>query len=198
MFRRILNLTPHPVTVREPIGRLTTIPTSGMVARVVADRHVVGEDVPIGMLPDGSLLRADWVTERRGGTVEGLPDESREVYYIVSRAVAMVARGRRDLLVPDTARAERAPDGRITAVPGFIFFEERPRPDRPRCGRSRRGQAPKTTGGKNHGMRLHENALAVPCRKTAPVATGERLGRKHRHHHARRMPEVRNRQNHHV
>ena len=108
---KIVNLTPHEVTIYLPSGEVKRIPPSGVVARVKTFREEAGtlEGIPL-------------VTVRYG-EVEGLPKEPEpDTYYIVSVLVAQALvsdpKWRGKLLVPDTSPqgAVRDKDGRIIGV----------------------------------------------------------------------------------
>jgi len=86
---RIINLTPHPVTVVGQDGE----PTHVFMPSVPVPR-CREEVVTLGDLDGIPLVR------KTLGQVENLPDPQEGVYYIVSLAVAQAAR-RPDLLVPD-------------------------------------------------------------------------------------------------
>lgn len=113
---RFVNLTPHPITLREERqdGTLLdlTIPPSGTVARVSVTYETV--DVPYAL----PTLR------RSFGEVEGVPEPETDTYYIVSSLVleALRGSGRTDVLAPDTGpeSAIRDDEGRIVAVRRFI------------------------------------------------------------------------------
>jgi len=86
---RIINLTPHPVTVvSQDGGTAHVFMPSGTVPRCREDVVIIGD-------LDGIPL-----VRKSLGQVENLPDPQEGVYYIVSLAVAQAAR-RPDLLVPD-------------------------------------------------------------------------------------------------
>ncbi len=107
---KLINLTPHPVTIVLPQGREIVIPPSGTVARV---REVV-EDVGVLVLDDGTQ-----VPLRRkvlGKEVEGLPEPQPDTIYIASYLAAQAAwsLGRHDVVsVGDPVRDEQ---GRIIGV----------------------------------------------------------------------------------
>lgn len=87
---KIINLTPHTVTIVDSEGKLDfEIPASGMVARVSS------ETVNVGYLFD--LIP---ITETVFGEVEGLPDPDGN-YYVVSRMVAERVPNRKDVLIPN-------------------------------------------------------------------------------------------------
>jgi hypothetical protein len=89
---RIVNLTPHAVTVLGQDGKAVVIPPSGTLARVSVRRNQVSR-----LEIDGTAVP---VYSTDYGGIEGLPAPEAGTYYIVSRAVAEAAR-RDDLLVPD-------------------------------------------------------------------------------------------------
>lgn len=96
----IVNLTPHPVTVRWD-GKERTLPSAG-AARII-DTATPAEPV------DGVPVAVIAV-----GEVEGLPDPQPGTYYLVSRLTAAAQPHRRDLLFPfEEIRDE---NGRIVAV----------------------------------------------------------------------------------
>lgn len=106
----IVNLTPHPLTLRNPeTGADTIVPPSGTVARVTATpgavENVSGIPVPVG--------RPDIF-----GDVEGLPEPQEGTIYLVSAMVGgRVAR--RDVFTPGTGpkdEAVRNDKGHVVAV----------------------------------------------------------------------------------
>jgi len=110
MDTRIINLTPHTVTL--VCGQLTVeIPPSGQVARVSATAQQVGS-VEI----DGFSFP---VVKTVFGDVQGLPEPQEDTVYIVSTLVLSAAQGRNDLVAPNTGAAIRDADGKIVGVPGF-------------------------------------------------------------------------------
>lgn len=108
---RIVNLTPHQVTVRTESGDRVFEP-SGQVARVTVSSVQTDE---IDGIP---------VVSQTYGEIEGLPDPQPGVVYIVSMVVrqAAQAQGRTDVVSPDTSPqgAIRDEQGRIIAVRGFV------------------------------------------------------------------------------
>jgi len=104
---KIINLTPHEVTVVGSNGDvLMKIPASGQVARCSVNRTIVGSlnGVPVAR----SVM----------GEVEGLPESSEGVYFIVSRVIAEAMKGKRDdLIIPDDS--VRDAEGRIIGCKGF-------------------------------------------------------------------------------
>jgi hypothetical protein len=101
---KLMNLTPHAVTIVANDGATMTIPPSGTVARCVVTRSVVGTvTVETVTVP---------VTATVLGQVVDLPQPEPETLYIVSRVVAEAARDRTDLVVPDDVVRDEA--GRVT------------------------------------------------------------------------------------
>ena len=93
----LINLTPHEITIVDPVthGILRRIPSSG-IARVSSASEVQGM---IGLVP---------ITTKTFGTVEGLPDATDGIYFIVSSIVAQACPERKDLFIPDaTIRDEK-------------------------------------------------------------------------------------------
>lgn len=102
---RIINLTPHTVTVlRENEGPIE-YPPSGMVARCATKRRVIGS------------LNGIPINRTEFGEVYGLPEPAPGVYYIVSALVAQALPQRNDLLIPDDVVRDEA--GRIVGCRAF-------------------------------------------------------------------------------
>ena len=108
---KIVNLTPHEITIHLPDGSVVKIPPSGRVARVATIRK------PTGELEGIPLVTVEY------GKVEGLPAEPEpDTYYIVSvlvaQALASDPKWHGKLLVPDTSPqgAVRDKDGKIIGV----------------------------------------------------------------------------------
>ena len=74
----IKNLTPHPITLRDANGQDTTIPPSGIVARVTASP---------GTLQDIEGIPVPVSTPDTFGDVEGLPEPEKGVAFLVSAIV---------------------------------------------------------------------------------------------------------------
>lgn len=101
----MLNLTPHPITVRTPNGDITYAP-SGTVARVTT-REI--PTAPVNGVP---------VVQRTMGDVTGIPAG---VPCIVSSMVLAAVPGRPDVYAPDTGNtAIRDANGHIVAVTRFV------------------------------------------------------------------------------
>lgn len=111
---KIVNLTPHAVTVMTKEGMITFEP-SGTVARISTTAEPVGD-----LLTDHGSLPV--VRIRCSGSPTGLPDPEPDTLYIVSRVVFDAVPDRCDLLVPDTGpdSAVRGADGQIIGVRRFI------------------------------------------------------------------------------
>jgi len=111
---KIVNLTPHAVTING-IFKSLTIPPSGMVARVETDT-VISSIVNV----DGVALR---VSTQSMGKVVGLPapdpDPEGATYYLVSLPVAQALAGSRpDVLAPGPLI--RDSEGRPVACDGLV------------------------------------------------------------------------------
>ena len=95
---RLVNLTPHDLDVYDEAGekKISTLPRSGEVARVLTQATKVGElEVSNGHpVP---------VVETSYGETENLPECQDGTTYIVSIVVAQAVRGQRDdVVAPDT------------------------------------------------------------------------------------------------
>ncbi|HEY8531288.1 MAG TPA: hypothetical protein VIL08_03475, partial [Limnochorda sp.] len=102
---KLINLTPHEITIVLQDSSTIAIPPSGVVARCATNREVVGE-LEIE-LPDGGAARVP-ITRTVFGEVQGLPEPQDGVCYVVSSLVAQAASDRNDLLIPDdTVRDEQ-------------------------------------------------------------------------------------------
>jgi hypothetical protein len=106
---RLINLTPHPVTIRLRDGRVISLPSEG----VVRVREIV-EDVGELELEDGVTipLRRKFLADE----IEGLPEPEEGKIYIVSFLAAQKAweMGRTDVVAPgDYIRDE---EGRIIGI----------------------------------------------------------------------------------
>lgn len=110
MEKKIINLTPHTVTL--VCGNKTVdIQPSGQVARVSATAQQVGTVTIDGF--DFPVVKTVF------GEVTGLPEPQEDTVYIVSTLVLNAAQGRNDLVAPNTGAAIRDADGKIVGVPGF-------------------------------------------------------------------------------
>ena len=105
----LINLTPNPITIHGT-SDVITVPPSGKVARVSSTPGVVRHILPCG---------APVYTAPTFGVVEGLPDPTPGILYIVSAVVLSRCVGRDDVVGPGTGPADgaiRDEAGRITAV----------------------------------------------------------------------------------
>ena len=87
-FFRVVNCTPHPVTIVENGVVVRTIPTSGEVARLSVSTEPAGEVMGIS------------VTRTVFGEPVGLPEPKLGTCYIVSQRVKNALPERDDLVVP--------------------------------------------------------------------------------------------------
>jgi len=111
---RIVNLTPHPVTLVTPEGHQVTVPPSGHVVRAREERETVAT---VSLEVDGQVVTLP-VYRVTYGPPEGLPSDRPEAgtIYIVSALTAQSLRAHRpdwaavSFLVADPVRDE---EGRI-------------------------------------------------------------------------------------
>jgi D-hexose-6-phosphate mutarotase len=104
---RLINLTPHPLTIRLDDENDLVLPPSGQVARVAVEQAQVAA---VGGIP---------IVATVFGAIEGLPAPEPGVLYITSSLVAQAAarEGRVDVVAPDTGpTAVRDTGGQIIAV----------------------------------------------------------------------------------
>lgn len=109
----IINLTPHPISVRAADGSMVDFPTSGIVPR----RVEISE-------PAGQIDGFDLAIKGFGATT-GLPAETEGTFLVVSELIARGNPARRDLLI--TGPAIRDENGRQTGCIGFCTLSERER-----------------------------------------------------------------------
>jgi hypothetical protein len=107
---KIVNLTPHPLTVHDANGQPVTFPKAANPARVAMDTTQVGLVGAVGVQLFKSI-RTEF------GAVEGLPEPDGETFYIVSALVFAAAPNRYDLIVP--ADQQRDGAGRVTHALAF-------------------------------------------------------------------------------
>lgn len=112
---RVLNLTPHTVVVLPEKGGSGQIAPSGAVARVSTVRR------PVAELRLGDVVVP--VVHERGGDVVHLPAQEPDTVLIVSRAVAIAARQRPDLLVPTELVRDEA--GAVVACRALATIADR-------------------------------------------------------------------------
>jgi hypothetical protein len=100
---RLVNLTPHEITIVQDLGDPVRVPPSGTVARCQEQRAVVAHlKVEGGVVP---------VTHTIFGEVQGLPEPEPSTWFVVSRVVQEACPNRKDLLIPDDSVRDQ--DGRI-------------------------------------------------------------------------------------
>ena len=110
---KLINLTPHKVTLATPDGELTVEP-SGQVARV-SEIYTHLDEIEVGgvRVPFGHVSYS---------AIEGLPDPEPGALYIVSRPVADKAATRSDLVVP--YRLVRDEQGQVIGAAGLARIVE--------------------------------------------------------------------------
>jgi hypothetical protein len=104
----LVNLTPHPLSLRRADGSTLDLPPSGTIARVASSDQVVGliEGLPLHRMALGQ-------------EVQGLPPPQEGTYYIASLLAAQAAKaqGRTDVYAPGPA--VRDADGRVVGADGL-------------------------------------------------------------------------------
>jgi hypothetical protein len=113
---KIVNLTPHPITLIAPTGERTVIEASGAVARVATVPGAVEARAGFPCLVAGPTLY---------GAVEELPAPTPGVVWVVSALVlgALAGQGRDDVFAPGTGPndgAERNEKGHVTGVTRLV------------------------------------------------------------------------------
>lgn len=84
-----LNLTPHTINILDRNDQeVMVIPAYGVIARCQQREEIV------------MTIEGIDVSRQNFGDVECLPEPQENIYYIVSRLVAMAAPDRHDLLIP--------------------------------------------------------------------------------------------------
>jgi len=102
---KLINLTPHPITILSDGGSISIAPADKPVRCTVSTIRVgtinfEGVEIPL--------------TSSKFGKVEGLPDPQPDTFLIVSRVVAEALPEREDLLIPN--ESVRDQEGRIIGV----------------------------------------------------------------------------------
>lgn len=89
---RLINLTPHDITIVQEGKPSITIPASGQVARVAETIK------PVGLIdtPEGEVV----LRHHYYGEIEGLPEPQPDTMFIVSLLVAQAAPYRTDVVSP--------------------------------------------------------------------------------------------------
>lgn len=121
----MLNLTPHPISLRFSDGYVVTFHPSGTVARVSTIETLIGSmdicDPAIAECDEQGNTNGSRfpVIRRELGAVEGLPEEGIEC--IVSAMVLDACRGRKAVYAPDTgSTAVRNEKGFVVAVTRLV------------------------------------------------------------------------------
>jgi hypothetical protein len=128
---KLVNLTPHAITIYAPEGDaiIATIPPSGTVARVAAEREQVGsidiggQAVPINRTVFGAYWLPNYEQDcgEMACRIDAMLSTGRCPHvpvYLVSAVVAQAAAGERDdLLIPDDA--VRDGEGRVIGCRAF-------------------------------------------------------------------------------
>jgi len=115
---KLVNLTPHELTIYDANNVVLRIPPSGQVARVTTREKIIGS---VNGVP---LVTTEY------SAVEGLPDPQPGTMYIVSLIVlqALKSQGitRDDVIAPNTAPtpngAVRDSKGQIVGVRSFVVL----------------------------------------------------------------------------
>lgn len=110
---KLINLTPHPITLRLPDGTDMTLASEG-VARVAT--------IP-GALRDHYGIPVPTYASPAYGEVEGLPGPVEGTAYVVSLMVLARCQGRRDVYAPGTGPVDgaiRDDKGNVVAVTRLI------------------------------------------------------------------------------
>lgn len=108
MAKKVINLTPHPITV-EIDGRRTTYGIDGRTARLTESRTIG---------PDGGPLPGP-VVRKRYSSLDGMPPAVEGEVYIVSAMCLPHCIGRSDVVAPATGPDDgviRGDDGQIIAI----------------------------------------------------------------------------------
>ena len=89
-MQKVVNLTPHSVSILNDSNETVTVIASSGNARCkqVDTRHAA----TVNNIP---------LSSTSFGKVEGLPEEKKGIYYIVSRLIRTALPSRKDLLVPN-------------------------------------------------------------------------------------------------
>jgi len=118
---KLVNLTPHGITVYHDNGNAFYLPQHGYPVRLAEERQTIGTiyttDKAYG---DGYDIPVNIV---RYGITNDLPEPEDGTLYIVSRPVAEANRGRNDLIVPDDIVRE---DGVIIGCRAFATYSAMP------------------------------------------------------------------------
>lgn len=110
---KIVNLTPHAITVLKNGEEIAVYETSGSIARCESKTVAVGEiaGIPLTETRFGKLYLID-----RNRVKHELPEQQDGTFYIVSALVARAAQRDDFVIVNDTVRDD---DGRIVGCQSF-------------------------------------------------------------------------------
>lgn len=110
---KIVNLTPHAITVLKNGEEIAVYDASGCIARCESDTVTVGEiaGIPLTETRFGKLYLID-----RDRVKHELPEQQDGTFYIVSALVARVAQREDFIIVDDTVRDDK---GRIIGCQSF-------------------------------------------------------------------------------
>ena len=110
---KIVNLTPHAITVLKNGEEIAVYDASGCIARCESDTVTVGEiaGIPLTETRFGKLYLID-----RDRVEHELPEQQDGTFYIVSALVARVAQREDFIIVDDTVRDDK---GRIVGCQSF-------------------------------------------------------------------------------
>ena len=110
---KIVNLTPHAITVLKNGEEIAVYDASGCIARCESDTVTVGEiaGIPLTETRFGKLYLID-----RDRVKHELPEQQDGTFYIVSALVARVAQREDFIIVDDTVRDD---NGRIVGCQSF-------------------------------------------------------------------------------
>jgi hypothetical protein len=107
-MKRIINLTPHSISLVRDGKIVETIEPSGMIARVSVTSEIIG------------YINDFEVRKNAYSEVVGLPERAEDTIYIVSALVAQAAKDRDDIVITDGA--VRDAEGRIIGCTGFAVI----------------------------------------------------------------------------
>ena len=105
---KIINLTPHDISLMRNGQVVEIFPASKMPARVSVSAEIVGE------------INGFEIRKNVYGQVVNLPEREEGTVYIVSALVAQAAKGRDDIFVTDGAI--RDANGKIIGCTGFAVI----------------------------------------------------------------------------
>jgi len=110
---KIINLTPHPLTLVGAAGTLE-VPASGKLARLAVTRTALAP-----VIVDGVSLP---VTRSVLGEVTGLPPAEEGVIFVVSALVAEASADRGDVFSP--GELLRSPEGVVIGAKGLCSYQK--------------------------------------------------------------------------